>query len=341
MSNKIRFLRPLIGLIWATPLTALAASDSGQSPATMAQPGLAVILAISAVLAVILWAWYNRMKQARLLDANARVETVLNAIPDAVIQLSAAGVVNYLNPAGEAMLGNEAGMAAPWHFIDHATRSPLLAVLLAQADKEGLIRLPAGARLINRFGLEMEVEGSCQPLRDEHGQTDGYLLQLRDVSEESEWRRQQPDLWDRDPVSSLPGHSFMADRMNRALQNRRAADRPMTYLYISFTGIRAIYDKLGSQAGDTLVRHLTALIRTYVRDTDLIARMDEENFAVLLTFCPAEIGQRIAQGIQGALQGFSFEWENINHPVQGKLGQVDIPPFDGGVDELLAVARPE
>ncbi|MFA5081191.1 MAG: diguanylate cyclase [Hydrogenophilaceae bacterium] len=288
--------------------------------------GLALLASLAALLLI------------RLQTRKKRVETTLNALPDAIIQVDATGELNYLNPAGEAMLGT--GIAAPWHFIDHETRSPLLDVLLTQANKEGLVRIPAGARLINRHGLELEVEGICQPLRDQHGRINNYLLQLRDVSEENEWRRQQPDLWDRDPVSSLPGCSFMADRLNRALQKRRAADRPMTYLDISFTGIRAVYDEIGSQAGNTLIRHLAALLRAHVRDTDLVARMDDETFAVLLTACPAEISQRIAGEIQTALDGFGFEWDNLDHKVQGRLGKVDIPPFDGSLDELLAAARP-
>ncbi len=288
--------------------------------------GLALLASLSALLLI------------RLQTRKKRVETTLNALPDAIIQVDAAGGLNYLNPAGEAMLGT--GIEAPWHFIDHETRSPLLAVLLAQASKEGQVSIPAGARLINRHGLELEVEGICQPLHDQHGRINNYLLQLRDVSEENEWRRQQPDLWDRDPVSSLPGRSFMADRLNRALQKRRAADQPMTYLGISFTGIRAVYDEVGSQAGNTLIRHLAALLRAHVRDTDLVARMDDETFAVLLTACPAGISQRIAGEIQTALDGFGFEWDNLGHTVQGRLGKVDIPPFDGSVDELLAIARP-
>jgi len=113
----------------------------------------------------------------------------------------------------------------------------------------------------------------------------------------------------------------------------------MTYLSISLTGIRDVYDHAGSLAGDTLVRYLTAVLRAHVRDTDLLARMAEEEFAVLLTYCPAEVGRRIAERTLAGLNSFNFEWEGEKHPIEVGLGQIDAPPFEGGLDELLAAAR--
>ncbi|NTV95733.1 MAG: diguanylate cyclase, partial [Thiobacillus sp.] len=270
-------------------------------------------------------------------------ETALNVLFDAVIQLDATGDLHFLNPAGATLLGLAAGgtdgTPAAWSFIDHATRAPLLATLLERARKEGLTRIPADARLINGHGVELEVEGSCQPLHDAQGRISGYLMQLRDVTEESEWRRQQPDLWDREPVSTLPGRGFLENRLNLALLNRRAGDLPMTYLEIRIAGIRTVYETAGEAAGDRLVRHLTALLHAQVRETDLIARMDQEVFAVLLNFCPAEVSRRIAGKIMASLDGFHFEWAGSGHITRAELGQVDVPPFDGSLDELLAAAR--
>lgn len=290
--------------------------------------GIALLASLSALLLIRLQA---RRKQA---------EAALDALPVAVIQLDADGTLGYVNPAGAGMLGLAGGAQADWRLVDHATRTPLLPDLLERAGKDGLTRLPAGARLINGHGLELEVEGTCQPLQNADGRTTHYLLQLRDVTEESEWLRQQPDLWDREPVSSLPGPSFMAHRLNLALINRRAGDMPMTYLEVRVRGIRAVYDAAGEAAGDSLVRHLTALLRSFVRETDLIARTDTESFAVLLTVCPAAVGGQIADKIQIGLDGFRFEWAGTSHHLASALGRVDVPPFSGGLDELLAAAQP-
>lgn len=273
------------------------------------------------------------------------MESTLNALPDAVIQIDAAGRPRYLNPSAGALLGIATDAPPPprehaWQLLEHDSRQTILPRLLEQAAKTGLTRIPANARLINQHGLELEVEGNCQPLRNCDGALDGFLLQLRDVTEEREWRRQQPDLWDRDPVSNLPGRCFMENRLGRALQNRRTADLPLCYLYVAVSGIRATYDQANGLAGDSLVRHLTALLRAHVRDTDLVARMGQECFAILLTACPADIGRRIAAGLRDDLARFRFDWDGRRFPVDAVVGEVTMPPFDGSLDDLLAAARP-
>lgn len=267
------------------------------------------------------------------------VEMTLNALPDAVIQLDGQGRPVYLNAAAETMLGLASGeLDDGWRIIDHQTRSSQLEHLLAQARREGLIRLQEGARLVNRQGLEVEVVGSCQPIRGDGGEVDAYLLQLHDVTEEREWRRLQPDMWDRDPVSALPGRNFMENRLNQALQNKRASDLPLSYLRLGLTGIQQVYEQAGTTAGDTLVRHLAALLRAHVRDTDLIARLDEQSFGLLLAHCPVEISRRIADGVRTSLTDFAFEWQGQSYAIVARLGQADAPPFDGGLDDLLAAA---
>lgn len=357
MQGKSRYLLPIIGIFCAALLAVLALSVIGQSPLPdsaktlllnqaghddnpMGPARILIGLALLAGLVAMLLARYYREDLDQLNAEKGKVEIALNALPDAVIQLDPQGRPNYLNPSAEAMLGVAIdGMVADqWHLIDRETRQPQLEMLLARAGRDELARVPANARLINRYGLELEVEGLCQPLRDAHGQITGYLLQLRDVTEEREWRSQQPDLWDRDPTSALPGRGFLENRLNRAMQSKRIGDLPMSYLYVSASGIHAAYDELGATAGDALIRHIAALLRAHVRDTDLVARMDREAFAVLLTNCPAEISQRIASGLRTALADFRFEWNGRHHPVTIRLGQIDMPPFEGSLDELLAAA---
>jgi diguanylate cyclase (GGDEF)-like protein/PAS domain S-box-containing protein len=274
-------------------------------------------------------------------DRGGTAHAVLSALPDAVVRLDNQGHPEYLNPAAETMLGLSNGeIDGGWRLIDHATRVDQLAHLLARADKDGPTRIPDGSRLVSRNGLESEVEGSCQALRADGGRIEGYLLQLHDVTEEREWRRQQPDMWDRDIVSALPGRNFMEQRLDQALQNKRASDLPLSYLRIELSGIGEVYDKAGETAGDTLVRHLAALLRAHVRDTDLIARIDEHAFGILLTHCPPEISQRITAGVLSGLDDFSFKWQGQSHAIEYRLGRADAPPFDGSLDELLAAASP-
>lgn len=266
----------------------------------------------------------------------SNAQAMLAALPDAVIRLDGQGRLDYLNPAAEAMLGFASGEKnGGWRLIDHLTRADQLEHLMMRAGKEGLTRIPDGSRLVSRQGLESEVEGSCRRLP---GRTEAYLLHLHDVTEEREWSRRQPDLWDRDPVSALPGRHFIEQRLNQALHNKRASDLPLSYLRINLSGIREVYDSAGATAGDALVRHLAALLRAHVRDTDLIARLDEYSYGILLMLCPPEVSDRITAGVRSGLDQFRFEWQGQSHVIEYRLGRADAPPYESSLDDLLAAA---
>jgi diguanylate cyclase (GGDEF)-like protein/PAS domain S-box-containing protein len=304
-----------------------------------------ISLAVLAGLAALFLARANWLECKRANSKNELAEDALNALSDAILEFDATGKLTFTNASGEAILGIRSASTdsdSPrddWQFIDHLSRTPLLSTLFDLARKEGLVKIPIGARLINRHGIELEVEGDCQPLRDQSGEIRSYLLHLRDVTEEREWQRQQPDLWDRDPVTTLPGRSFIENRVDRILQSRRAGDLPMSYIYVPIEGVREVYGQAGNQAGDALLRLLTGVLRSQVRDTDLIARMDKDAFAVLLTLCPAEVSRRIADRLETALGAFHFEWAGRIHPTRAHIGQVDSPPFKGTLDELLVAAK--
>lgn len=276
---------------------------------------------------------------------DSTLESTLNALPDAVLRLGPDGAIRYLNTAARRLLGFAPDAATPfdgpdaqWLLIDHPNRTPLLEDLLARARQGGLMHTPPGTRLINARGMEVEIDGTCQALLEDADGTYDYVLQLRDITEEQEWRRQQPDLWDRDAVTALPGRRFMETRLDQALTNKRAGDLPMSFVWVRCHGIPTVYRELGEAAGDTLVRDLSALLRAHVRDTDLIARMDQVGFGLLLAYCPPDISGRIAAEVGTSLAGFRFEWRGRAYPIEAVLNQVDVPPFEGCLDELLAAA---
>lgn len=340
MNTKPILLLPLIGLLCATLVIMLLTSEDASRP-------IMIGLAALAGLAAAFLARANWLECKRANGKSDLAEDALNALSDAILEFDAAGRLTFTNASGETLLGVRTEPAGnepvddSWKFIDSLSRTPLLNMLLDLSRREGVVKIPVGARLVNRHGIELEVEGDCQPLRDQRGEIRSYLLHLRDVTEEREWQRQQPDLWDRDPVTALPGRSFIENRINRILQSRRAGDLPMSYLYVPISGVREVYEQAGSQAGDALLRQLTGVLRSQVRDTDLIGRMDQGAFAVLLTLCPAEVSRRIAGRLEAALANFHFEWGGRLHPIRARIGQVDSPPFSGTLDDLLIAAQPK
>jgi diguanylate cyclase (GGDEF)-like protein/PAS domain S-box-containing protein len=298
---------------------------------------IAIVDLFVALLAIAITTQLTRTRETALVLKVEQAEGTLDALAQAVIRLDAAGRITYLNPAASRLLGEETGLLpAQIDLIDHHSRRPLLPSLLANESQNDLAPLPSGTRLISRQGVELEVEGSCRTIRNAQGGIEVAVLLLSDVTEEREWARRQPDLWDRDALTTLPGHSFMVSRLARILERVRAGERPIAYIQVTLDGIQRVYQEAGVRAGDTLVRHMTGLLRSHIRDTDLLARMDEQVFGTLLTVCPREIADRIMTDILATLSSSHFNWEGRTFDIHARLGCVHIPPFEGTVEELFS-----
>ncbi len=53
-------------------------------------------------------------------------------------------------------------------------------------------------------------------------------------------------------------------------------------MVIDIDGLKEVNDRLGHQAGDTLIRRVAEILRERVRATDLVARLSGDEFAVLM-----------------------------------------------------------
>ncbi len=313
---------------------------SGSEQPVGGMPLPQIIAIVDLLVALLVIAITTRLALTRETDLVQKVEQAegtLDALAQGVIRLDPEGRITYLNPAASRLLDEEPGrIPAQIDLIDYHSRRPLLPSILANEVLNDQVPLPSGTRLITHQGVELEVEGSCRIIRNEHSGIQVAVLLLRDVTEEREWTRRQPDLWDRDTLTTLPGHSFMVSRLARVLERIRAGERPIAYLQITLDGIQRVYQEAGSHAGDTLVRHMTGLLRSFVRDTDLLARMDDQEFGVLLTVCPREIADRIVTDILATLSTSHFNWEGRTYEIHAQLGCVHIPPFEGSVEDLLS-----
>jgi diguanylate cyclase (GGDEF)-like protein len=84
-----------------------------------------------------------------------------------------------------------------------------------------------------------------------------------------------------DPMTGLfnrQGYRLLAARLLReAARERRTA----VLMLLDIDGLRAINDRLGHAVGDDAICSVAALLRATFRDTDLVARIDGDEFCVM------------------------------------------------------------
>jgi diguanylate cyclase (GGDEF)-like protein/PAS domain S-box-containing protein len=309
---------------------------------------LTVALSASALIVGLIIAVFvirlSRRLEKDLFEEKERAQVTLHAIGDAVVRFDDEKRIRYLNPVAEQLLGVSASSAmdqpveSVMHLFDKGDRNDLTSPLVDGPLDGNHTSLPGSACLLSASGLEYEVEGSCAPIHTPEGEIMGGVLVMRDVTEAREMQRKL--LWqaDHDSLTNLMNRRALEEKLSRSLGSQRSGDFPMSLLYIDLDHFKPVNDTAGHAAGDELLRQLAHLMQLRIRDTDILARMGGDEFAIVLNACPDDMAEQIAQDIQDSISKFSFERDGMKFQLGASIGVVHVPPHWSTLDECLAAA---
>jgi diguanylate cyclase (GGDEF)-like protein len=84
-----------------------------------------------------------------------------------------------------------------------------------------------------------------------------------------------------DQLTGLPNRAFMMERLAEA-ELLREEGTPSAVLFLDVDNLKAVNDNLGHDGGDRLIRLLSERMVSSVRDSDTVARLSGDEFAILL-----------------------------------------------------------
>jgi diguanylate cyclase (GGDEF)-like protein/PAS domain S-box-containing protein len=129
---------------------------------------------------------------------------------------------------------------------------------------------------------------SGEPVFDADGVFKGYRGVGSDVTARKQSEERIQYLATHDGLTGLPNRIMFSQLLNLEIASARRHERKFAVLFIDLDRFKEINDSLGHEAGDQLLREISARLKSTLRASDVVARLGGDEFVVLLQ----EVGDR-------------------------------------------------
>ena len=177
--------------------------------------------------------------------------------------------------------------------------------------------------------LKQDVLGLAQEFQSQQGR----LQERLDTA-----RQQIFFLTNHDPLTGLPNRKSLEERLESAVASAKGHGTTHALLYVDIDFFHRINDSFGHLAGDELLRRLTPVLQSSLRQGELLARIGGDEFAVLMENCSAEFAQSAATQLRDAVQAWQFEWGEKAFQVGVSVGIVAISKLTPSLSAVMSEA---
>jgi diguanylate cyclase (GGDEF)-like protein/PAS domain S-box-containing protein len=105
-----------------------------------------------------------------------------------------------------------------------------------------------------------------------------------------------------DGLTDLPNRALFQDRAEAALALARRDGAPLALAFLDVDRFKIVNDSLGHAVGDELIRGVAARLRSLLRESDTVARIGGDEFALLLAGVGTAEAPRLARKVLDAFR---------------------------------------
>ncbi|ANA39445.1 hypothetical protein A2G06_02525 [Geobacter anodireducens] len=133
-------------------------------------------------------------------------------------------------------------------------------------------------------------------------------------------------------VSNRNSFFLLADQVIHEAKRYR---RPFSLAFIDLDNFKQVNDRNGHLEGDKALKTVAEIIRSSLRQTDVVARFGGDEFVVLLPETDHFMAESALKKLQARLLG---AMQDNNWPITFSIGAVACNSFQFSIDELLQLA---
>jgi len=210
-----------------------------------------------------------------------RTRLLLRHSADAIVVLAGDGAVRYASPGASRVLGgiHVDAVGRPFRDLVHPDDLHLASEVMRRVMARPGEPVHGEVRLVTPDGGVHRVEFTATNLLGDEA-VDGIVVNARDASD----RTPAADVGDasRDHLTGLADRAFFEGRIRAAARRTGVTAQRFAVVVVDMDHFDLVNATVGERAGDLVLREVADRLRGCVRPDDLVARLGDDEFALLV-----------------------------------------------------------
>lgn len=158
---------------------------------------------------------------------------------------------------------------------------------------------------------------------------------LEEIAEKDQAQRRLAYQASHDALTALCNRTEFEYRLRQVVQDRRQGRRPHAVCCMDLDQFKLVNDTCGHGAGDELLRRLSGVLATHVRQGDTLARLGGDEFGILMYDAGLNEAMLLIERLRDMIENFTFLWERRQFKVTASFGVAIVTDDYDSVTDVL------
>ena len=258
----------------------------------------------------------RKIAEQSLAESEKRFRTVFSALSEGVILLDRGSRLLACNDSAMRILGVTAEelserylLSEPWSAIRENgepfpnQEHPSFQALRLGEPVHGVVM-----GLKKRDGSQIWISINAEPLfGDDAGEPYAVVCSFEDITERKAFEERLFTQSMTDALTRVANRRRFLEVAEIEIKRARSSGSPLSFLMLDIDHFKRVNDTLGHDAGDDVLRAISAELGARIRTSDCLARMGGEEFAVLLPGTPLINAVAVAQTLCDSIRGLMID----------------------------------
>jgi len=268
-----------------------------------------------------------------------KISLAVQHSPNSLIIVDRSLKIEYVNPKFCAITGFKATelVGQPHNMLTASKDNRALYQEVWQCATKGK-EWRGEIKSLKRNGDAYWAYDHVSPIKNDDGIVTKFVIVQEDITENRHQSVQFDYQQNHDMLTGLINIHCFNKNVRRAIESAKTDLNEYAICVIDLDNFKEINQRCSQAAGDELLRQIAAIFRNHLRQRDTLARLNADQFAILMKDCSLESARRCCNELLNLLSEHQFVWQAMSLSITGRAGVTCVDKNSNHYEQLMEQA---